>query len=110
VGIPTDPSAPIIIDPSGATSFAERVETFYGSVGLSTSLSSRDSVSATGRISDVRYPNGTLASNRAYTSYGGGLSYQRLVARETSIGLGIDATRADYRGGPLGDSTQISPS
>lgn len=110
VGIPTDPSAPIIIDPSGATSFAERVETIFGSVGLSTSLSSRDSVSATGRISDVRYPNGALASNRAYTSYGGGLSYQRLIARDTSLGLAMNVGRADYRGGSLGDSTQISPS
>lgn len=110
VGIPTDPSAPIIIDPSGATSFAERVETIYGSAGLTTSLSSRDSVSVTGRISDVRYPNGALAFNRPYSSYGGGIAYQRLIARDTSIGLGFDAGWADYRGGPLGDSTQLSPS
>jgi len=110
VGVPTDPGAPIIVDPSGATSFAQRTETLYGSLGLSTSLSSRDSVSATGRISDVRYPNGALASNRAYTSYGGGLSYQRLVGRDTSLGLGVDVGRVNYRGGRLGDSTQISPS
>ena len=110
VGIPTDPGAPIIVDPSGATSFAQRTETLYGSIGLSTSLSSRDSVSATGRFSDVRYPNGALAFNRAYTSYGGGLSYQRLVGRDTSLGVGLDVGRVDYRGGPIGDSTQISPS
>lgn len=110
VGIPTDPNAPIIIDPSGATSFAQRTQTIYGTVGLSQSLSSRDSVGVSGRISDVRYPNGALGFNRAYTSYGGGLSYQRLVGRDTSVGLAVDIGRADYRGGPLNDSTQISPS
>ncbi|HWJ69460.1 MAG TPA: hypothetical protein VNS79_05365 [Sphingobium sp.] len=108
-GIPTDPNAPIIVDPSGGTYFGQRTESLYGSLGVSTSLSPRDSVSVSGRISDVTYPNSLSTFNRGFTSYGGGLTYNRLIGRDTSIGLNVDVSRADYRGGSLGDSTQISP-
>jgi len=109
-GIPTDPNAPIIVDPSGGATYAQRTETLYGSAGLSTSLSPRDSISISGRISDVTYPGAVSTFNRSFTSYGGNLGYNRLIGPETSIGVNVGVSRADYRGGDLGDSTQISPS
>lgn len=108
-GIPTDPNAPIIVDPAGSATFARRTETFYGSLGLSTSLSARDSISVSGRVSHVVYPGRVTEFTRGFTSYGGGLGYNRLVGRDTTVGLNVDVSRADYRGGRLGDSTQISP-
>lgn len=108
-GIPTDPNAPIIVDPAGGATFARRTETLYGSLGLRTSLSARDSISVSGRASHVVYPGRQTEFTRGFTSYGGGIAYDRLVGRDTTVGLNVDVSRADYRDGTLGDSTQISP-
>lgn len=104
-----DPNAPVIVDPSATTSFAERTQSFTGNVGLSFTLSPRDSISVSGRGTHVNVP-ALSPQSRDYDTYGAGLSYMRAIGANTSIGLQFDASRVDYAGGGAGSGTQYSPS
>lgn len=103
-----NPDDPIIVDPSATVSFAERTQIITGSTGLGITLSPRDSVNVSARGTRVTFPTPSL--NRAYDSYGGGLSYSRLISQNSSIGLSMDVSRSDYRTSNLGNGTQYAPS
>ncbi len=106
---PVDPEDPIIDDPSGATNFARRTNRFSGNVGLSTTLSPYDSLSVTAIGSKVSI-SGPSDLARGYSNYGGGLTYSRLVATDTTVGLSVNVTRSQYQREGTGSSTQIAPS
>jgi hypothetical protein len=103
---PENPDDPVIVDPTA--NLEQRTESFFGSAGLNVTLSPRDTLSVFGQASDVEY-SGLSTLSRDHTSYGGGLSYSRAVGANTSVGLSFNASRADYKDGRLGDSTQFSP-
>lgn len=106
-----DPNAPIIVDPDAATSFAERVQSFSGNLGMSVSLSPRDSFSVSARGSKVLYPMRAGAiTSRDFASYGAGLSYRRQIGTGTSIGAAFDVNKSEYERGGFSGGTQISPS
>lgn len=106
---PVEPDDPIIDDPSGATNFEKRTNTFTGNVGLSTTLSPYDTLSVSGLGSKVSISNPSTLS-RGYATYGGGLTYMRVVGPSTSIGLTANVTRSQYENEGAGSSTQIAPS
>lgn len=108
-GLPNNPNAPVIVDPSGALSFAERIETISGNVGITTALSARDTISLSGQVTSAIFPTTSVAA-RSYDVYGGSASYMRRISANTSVGLGLNVARSDYRRTALGDTTQISPS
>jgi len=102
---PENPDDPVIVDPTA--NLAQRTKSFFGSAGLSATLSPRDTLSVSAQASDVAYSG--RSNSRDYTSYGGGLSYMRAVGANTSVGLSFNASRANYKDGVVGDSTQLSP-
>ena len=105
----SDPSAPILVDPSASATFAERTNVLSGNVGLATSLSPRDMLNFNARGSKVSFPKGSAFSN-GFHSYGGGLSYMRVVSANTSVGLSFNAGRDIYDSGLATKSIQYSPS
>lgn len=107
-GQPNQPNSPVIVDPGAAQSLGERISTLSGNVGLSFSLSPRDSLSVGAQAATVDYP-GTSVYSRSYDSYGGNFTYLRSIDSRTSIGFGTNVSKVNYRKTMIGDSTQISP-
>ncbi|MBT2188952.1 hypothetical protein [Sphingobium nicotianae] len=104
---PTNPNEPVVVDPSAGRGYAQRTETFNGSLGLNTSLSAYDTLSLSARGASLRYPDGA-GSSLTYKTYGGSASYSRTIGPATSIGLSFDLGKIDYTTG-ANDSTQYSP-
>jgi len=106
---PGGPDDPPVVDPTAGATLAQRIESFGGNLGLTFTLSPRDTLSLYAQGSQVDFNDeDTLA--RSYDTLSGGFSYMRALNQTTSIGLGVNVARSNYHNETFGDGTQISPS
>lgn len=107
---PGAPDDPIILDPSGAATLAQRVRSYGGNLGASITLSPLDSLNLYAQYSAVKFKSGESQIATSYDTTAGGFSYMRTINPTTSIGAGLNVSRSNYYHSRFGDGTQISPS
>lgn len=106
---PGGPDDPVIVDPTGAATFGQRTKSWYGDLGMTFTLSPRDSLTLNGQASQVDFSGTSSGLTQDFDTVSGGLSYMRVLNPTTSIGLGVNMSRSNYHDMRFGDGTQISP-
>lgn len=97
------------IDPSAGELGGRRVLNFNAQAGLTSNISTRDSLSVSAFVGKVDYDTVTV-DDYSYSSYGGSLGIDHALNARTTLGVSLSYSKSDYASALFGSTQQISPS